>query len=145
MEKPIALIVEDDRDIVALFRHVLDLAGYRTEIVLDGKVAKILSPIAGTVSAVNRDVEESPDLIWRDPYRRGWLLMVRPDQQEEISRLYSGDQAKTWFMRQAADLADRLIEWAPRSSKKGDSPDGDLVGKIVGEKWDKLAEILLKH
>jgi len=39
VEKPFALIVEDDRDIVALFRHVLDLAGYRTEIVLDGKVA----------------------------------------------------------------------------------------------------------
>ncbi len=39
MEKPSALIIEDDRDIVALFRHVLDLAGYRTEIILDGKVA----------------------------------------------------------------------------------------------------------
>lgn len=39
MDKPIALIVEDDRDIVALFRHVLDVAGYHTEIVLDGKDA----------------------------------------------------------------------------------------------------------
>ncbi len=39
MEKPFALIIEDDRDIVALFRHVMDLAGYRTEIVLHGKVA----------------------------------------------------------------------------------------------------------
>jgi diguanylate cyclase (GGDEF)-like protein len=39
VEKPFALIVEDDRDIVSLFRHVLDLAGYRTEIVLHGKVA----------------------------------------------------------------------------------------------------------
>jgi diguanylate cyclase (GGDEF)-like protein len=39
VDKPFALIVEDDRDIVALFRHVLDLAGYRTEIVLNGKVA----------------------------------------------------------------------------------------------------------
>jgi diguanylate cyclase (GGDEF)-like protein len=37
--KPSALIVEDDRDIVALFRHVLDLAGYRTEIVMHGKLA----------------------------------------------------------------------------------------------------------
>ncbi|MBK9781973.1 MAG: response regulator [Anaerolineales bacterium] len=37
--KPIALIVEDDRDIVALFRHVLDIAGYQTGIVLDGKDA----------------------------------------------------------------------------------------------------------
>src|SRR5690606_24347381 len=39
MDKPIALIVEDDRDILALFRHVLDVAGYHTEIVLDGKDA----------------------------------------------------------------------------------------------------------
>lgn len=39
MEKPIALIVEDDRDILALFRHVLDIAGYHTEIVQDGKEA----------------------------------------------------------------------------------------------------------
>ncbi|NJC97091.1 MAG: response regulator, partial [Anaerolineae bacterium] len=39
MERPFALIVEDDRDIVALFRHVLDLAGYQTEIVLHGKAA----------------------------------------------------------------------------------------------------------
>lgn len=39
MDKPYALIVEDDRDILALFRHVLDLAGYRTEIIMHGKVA----------------------------------------------------------------------------------------------------------
>jgi CheY-like chemotaxis protein len=39
MNKPVALIVEDDRDVVALFRHVLDIAGYHTEIVLDGKEA----------------------------------------------------------------------------------------------------------
>jgi diguanylate cyclase (GGDEF)-like protein len=36
MEKPFALIVEDDRDIAALFRHVLDIAGYQTEIILHG-------------------------------------------------------------------------------------------------------------
>ena len=39
MHKPFALIVEDDRDIAALFRHVLDVAGYQTEIVMDGRAA----------------------------------------------------------------------------------------------------------
>ena len=39
MNKPVAFIVEDDRDIVALFRHVLDVAGYQTEIMLNGKEA----------------------------------------------------------------------------------------------------------
>ncbi len=39
MDKPFALIIEDERDIAALFRHVLDVAGYRTEIILHGKEA----------------------------------------------------------------------------------------------------------
>jgi len=39
MDKPVALIVEDDRDIVALFRHVLDIAGYQTEMILNGRDA----------------------------------------------------------------------------------------------------------
>jgi diguanylate cyclase (GGDEF)-like protein len=39
MTKPFAMIIEDDRDIVALFRHVLDLAGFITEIVLRGEKA----------------------------------------------------------------------------------------------------------
>jgi diguanylate cyclase (GGDEF)-like protein len=39
MEKPLALIIDDDRDTVALFRHVLDVAGFRTEIVMRGEKA----------------------------------------------------------------------------------------------------------
>lgn len=33
------MIIEDDRDTVALFRHVLDFAGYKTEIILRGEKA----------------------------------------------------------------------------------------------------------
>jgi diguanylate cyclase (GGDEF)-like protein len=36
---PLVLIVEDDRDIAAYYRHVMDLAGYRTEIASNGQVA----------------------------------------------------------------------------------------------------------
>lgn len=39
MTKPFAMIIEDDRDTVALFRHVLDFAGFKTEIVLRGEKA----------------------------------------------------------------------------------------------------------
>ncbi len=49
MNQPLALIIEDDRDIVTLFGHVANQAGYQTEIVLHGKVAverlTILDPI----------------------------------------------------------------------------------------------------
>lgn len=39
MDKPFALLIEDDRDVSVLFRHVLDLAGYSSESILDGKEA----------------------------------------------------------------------------------------------------------
>ena len=39
MDKPIALLIEDDRDIATLFRHVLDIGGYHTKILSDGKDA----------------------------------------------------------------------------------------------------------
>lgn len=36
MDKPFALLIEDDRDVATLFRHVMEMAGYRSEIVYDG-------------------------------------------------------------------------------------------------------------
>ncbi len=39
MDKPFAMIIEDEPEIAALFRYALESAGYRTEIVLHGQVA----------------------------------------------------------------------------------------------------------
>lgn len=46
MRKPFALIIEDERDIAALFRHVMDLLGFQTEIVSHGQTA--IERIAGS-------------------------------------------------------------------------------------------------
>ena len=59
MEKPFALIIEDDRDISALFRHVLDIAGYHTEIILHGK------------EAVSRLDSVRPDIVLLDLHLPG--------------------------------------------------------------------------
>jgi diguanylate cyclase (GGDEF)-like protein len=59
MEKPFALIIEDDRDIAALFRHILDVAGYHTEIVLHGN------------EAVKRLNSTRPDVILLDLHLPG--------------------------------------------------------------------------
>jgi diguanylate cyclase (GGDEF)-like protein len=54
MDKPFALIIEDERDVAALFRHVIDMSGYRTEVALHGQVA------------VERLSNSQPDLIILD-------------------------------------------------------------------------------
>ncbi len=39
MQKPLALIIEDDKDCARLFSHILEFVGYKTEIIVDGKEA----------------------------------------------------------------------------------------------------------
>lgn len=54
MDKPFALIVEDERDIAALYRHVIDMAGFRTEVAPDG------------LAALERLSQSQPDIVLLD-------------------------------------------------------------------------------
>ncbi|OBH08414.1 glycine cleavage system protein GcvH [Mycobacterium sp. E1747] len=40
-------------------------------------VSDLYAPVSGTVSAVNADLEGSPQLVNSDPYGAGWLLDVQ--------------------------------------------------------------------
>ncbi len=45
------------------------------------------SPLAGTVTAVNQELLDTPQLINEDPYGRGWIMEVEianPDQLEGL-------------------------------------------------------------
>ena len=42
-------------------------------------VSPLLSPVSGTVTAVNEKLADSPDLVNTDPYGEGWLIEVTPD------------------------------------------------------------------
>lgn len=78
MDKPVALIVEDDRDIVALFRHVLDIAGYHTEIVMDG------------IEAMARIETLLPNIVLLDlqlPGMSGVEILKRMRADERMSRI----------------------------------------------------------
>jgi bidirectional [NiFe] hydrogenase diaphorase subunit len=115
------------------------------EIAAARKKARVLSPFTGTISVINHDVEESPNLAWRDPYGRGWLFILQPEPPDQISQLYSGEPAKTWFTKQAMDLTALFMKWAPRPSKKEETQDGQFIRRMIRHHWDQLTEILLKN
>ncbi len=113
------------------------------EIFSDGKRATIFSPMAGTIMAINRDVEESPNLVWRDPYRRGWLVMIKPSHSNAISGFYSGEKAMAWFIEQAGKIFKQLMKWASKPSIKEKPIEVELIREIVRKRWDQLTKILL--
>ena len=108
-----------------------------------GRELRVLSPLSGTVSVVNRDLEETPTLLWKDPYCRGWLAMIKPDNPTELGHLYSGQRARAWFEKQATELADRFIKWAPKASGQETAPDPSRIREMVWNHWNEIKEILL--
>lgn len=51
----------------------------------------ILSPVAGTITEVNAELEASPFLINEDPYGKGWIYKVRLAQGERGEALLAAD------------------------------------------------------
>ncbi|OBG36024.1 glycine cleavage system protein GcvH [Mycobacterium sp. E3198] len=47
-------------------------------------VSDLFAPVSGTVSAVNGDLEGSPQLVNSDPYGGGWLVDVQVSDGAEL-------------------------------------------------------------
>ncbi|MFZ7111933.1 MAG: glycine cleavage system protein GcvH [Desulfatiglandales bacterium] len=54
-------------------------------------VAELFMPIGGEILAVNRALEESPELVNQDPYHKGWMVEIRPSDATEYDDLMPRD------------------------------------------------------
>jgi glycine cleavage system H lipoate-binding protein len=70
---------------------------------IDDHETPILSPVTGTVTAVNSRVRRDPSLLHRDPYRRGWLLQVSPSEPGYL-KLRRDEAARLWFSEEGVRL-----------------------------------------
>lgn len=49
----------------------------------------LYAPIAGTITEVNTDLEDAPELVNEDPYGEGWMLVIEPEDISEVDSLLS--------------------------------------------------------
>lgn len=54
-------------------------------------VSDVLAPVAGTVTARNDQLDDSPELVNSDPYGDGWLYEVEPADPAAIDDLLDAD------------------------------------------------------
>lgn len=52
-------------------------------------VSDVISPVDGTVTAVNAALNDAPDMLNDDPYGRGWLVRVRVERAVALAGLLS--------------------------------------------------------
>ncbi len=50
-------------------------------------VSDLFSPVSGTVTSVNEELEQSPELVNSDPYGDGWIMEVKLDDPAELDEL----------------------------------------------------------
>lgn len=55
-------------------------------------VHELVSPVTGTVMAVNSTLEDNPAVINEDPYSEGWLIEVRLKSEAELDSLMDMDE-----------------------------------------------------
>ncbi len=49
--------------------------------------SELYAPVSGEVIAVNSELEDTPELVNRDPFGEGWMIRVRladPDELEDL-------------------------------------------------------------
>jgi glycine cleavage system H protein len=65
-------------------------------------VHELISPVTGTVLAVNAQLEEHSDLLNEDPYSEGWLVEVRLSDESELETLMDMDEYYQFTLKEDA-------------------------------------------
>jgi glycine cleavage system H protein len=54
-------------------------------------VSDLFAPISGTVTAVNGELKDSPELVNSEPYGGGWMVEIEASDRAEIEALLTPD------------------------------------------------------
>ena len=76
----------------------VDLPEVDTEVDADSELSEIestkatspvVSPVSGTITEVNEDLADTPEIINEDPYGNGWLVVVDMSDPSELNDMMS--------------------------------------------------------
>jgi glycine cleavage system H protein len=103
-------------------------------LVADGRKVPMLSPVDGTVVAVNDMARLQPAVAHGRPYDGGWLLKVRsPRISANLRQLFSGQLAHQWMKAASEELRMKV------------APDLGLVYEDGGALVDGVARVIDPH
>lgn len=110
----------------------------------DRHSAELLSPVEGTVVAINPDLRRRPSLCSEDPYGHGWLFKVRSaNLGANVRNLLSGRLARKWIEDAREQLELRLMALSGSVLQDGGEPSADFADHVDDGDWQRLAETFL--
>ena len=64
-------------------------------------VSDLFAPVSGEVMETNAELPQKPETVNKDPYGKGWMILVKPSTAAEWDQLLSAAQYET-FIAEAA-------------------------------------------
>jgi glycine cleavage system H protein len=105
------------------------------------KAIDMLSPLDGTVVAVNDRVKQSPEIVRQDPYGDGWLFKVKAARpRANRNQLLSGARAKRWMEGATDAIQGMLSPELGMVLQDGGVPIQGIARTLDAEKWDGLCK-----
>jgi len=52
----------------------------------------IYAPVTGEIVEINKELEDSPELVNEEPYEGGWIAKIKISDVEELAKLTAGDK-----------------------------------------------------
>ena len=50
-------------------------------------VSDLYSPVTGEVTDINKEIQDSPELVNKEPYERGWMIKIKLANIDEVKNL----------------------------------------------------------
>jgi glycine cleavage system H lipoate-binding protein len=111
----------------------------------DDHRAAVLSPVSGTVLAVNHKAQDHPEISREDPYREGWLFILEPKMpKRDLKGLYFGDDSFQWMEHETKELMSLMGPEYEQLAATGGTPVSDLFGQFPVVGWDSLVRTFLR-
>ena len=60
-------------------------------------VSDLFAPLSGKVLSINDEIDNAPDLVNSDPYKKGWLIKISPSKFEEKKDLMNANEYKDFI------------------------------------------------
>jgi glycine cleavage system H lipoate-binding protein len=104
----------------------------------------MLSPVDGTVVAVNDEARAHPGLVHQDPYEKGWLLKLKsPRLAVNLKHLLSGSLARSWMNGVTDALRLKTGPELGLAYEDGGVPVDGFARSLDSRRWDAVAREFL--
>lgn len=97
----------------------------------DGMTVDMVSPVEGVVIAVNPEVQRDPNLLLKDPYKDGWVCVVKsPDIGTNVNNLLRGQFVGPWMQNTLRRVGSMTTQLAGATAQDGGLPINGLLAQI---------------